>query len=152
MGSAFRHWPHIEQQMLESICRTSSGGLKLLNMYWNDEAGTLTVACWSQELQCSLEYFLLISTAAAYIIIRLHCMQCKLQCKKGWLRSRVVFFISRVLFSPPSPTSELHDRQLCGVIVNCLQIVIMDTSGLYGSWSASVRSYRILMWTGPTGG
>ena len=61
------------------------------------------------------------------------------------------FFISRVLFSPPSPASELRDRQLCGVVVNRLQIVIMDTSRLYGSWSASVRSYRILMWTGPTG-
>jgi len=54
-------------------------------------------------------------------------------------------FISRVLFSPPSPTSELRDCQLCGVVVNRLQIVIMDTSRLYGSWSASVRSYRILM-------
>ena len=61
------------------------------------------------------------------------------------------FFISRVLSSPPSPTSELRDRQLCGVVVNRLQIVIMDTSRLYGPWSASVRSYRILMWTGPTG-
>jgi len=61
------------------------------------------------------------------------------------------FFISRVLFSPPSPTSELRDRQLYGVVVNRLQIVIMDTSRLYGSWSASVRSYSILMWTGPTG-
>ena len=60
-------------------------------------------------------------------------------------------FISRVLFSPPSRTSELRDRQLCGVVVNRLQIVIMDTSRLYGSWSASVRSYRILMWTGRTG-
>ena len=60
-------------------------------------------------------------------------------------------FISRVLFSPPSPTSELRDRQLCGVVVNRLQIVIMDTTRLYSSWSASVRSYRILMWTGPTG-
>ena len=60
--------------------------------------------------------------------------------------SRYQIFISRVLFSPPSPTSELHDRQLCGVVVNRLQIVIMDTSRLYGSWSASVRSYRILMY------
>ena len=33
------------------------------------------------------------------------------------------FFISRVLFSPPSPTSELRDRQLCGVVVNRLEIV-----------------------------
>jgi len=40
-----------------------------------------------------------------------------------------------VLFSPPSPTSELRDRQLCGVVVNRLQIVTMDTSRLYGSWS-----------------
>ena len=63
----------------------------------------------------------------------------------------VLLFISRVLFSPPSPTSELRDRQLCGVVVKRLQIVIMDTSRLYGSWSASVRSYRILTWTGPTG-
>ena len=54
-------------------------------------------------------------------------------------------------FSPPSPTSELRNRQLCGVVVNCLQIMIMDTSQLHGSWSASARSYRILMWTGPTG-
>jgi len=54
-------------------------------------------------------------------------------------------FISRVLFSPPFPTSELCDRQQCGVVVNRLQIVIMDTSRLYGSWSSSVRSYRILM-------
>ena len=30
------------------------------------------------------------------------------------------FFISRVLFSPPSPTSELRDRQLCGVVENRL--------------------------------
>jgi len=68
-------------------------------MYWNDEAGTLTVACWSQELQCSSEYFLLISTVAAYIIIRLHCMQCKLQCKKdGSVAESGFFFISRVLF------------------------------------------------------
>ena len=61
---------------------------------------------------------------------------------------------------PPSPTSELRDRQLCGVVVNRLQIVIKDTSRLCGyivaadrsrPWSASVRSYRILMWTGPTG-
>ena len=36
-------------------------------------------------------------------------------------------FISRVLFSLPSPTSELGARQLCGVVVNRLQIVIMDT-------------------------
>jgi len=61
------------------------------------------------------------------------------------------FFISRVLLSPPSPTSELRDRQLCGVVANRLQIVIMDTSRVYRSWSASVRSYRILMGTGPTG-
>ena len=38
----------------------------------------------------------------------------------------LTFFISRVLFSPPSPTSELRDCQLCGVVVNRLQIVIMD--------------------------
>jgi len=66
-------------------------------------------------------------------------------------KERRTIFISGVLFSPPSPTSKLRDRQLCRVVVNRLQIVIMDTSRLYGSWSASVRSYRIPMWTGPTG-
>ena len=29
----------------------------------------------------------------------------------------VVFISFHVLFSPPSPTSELRDRQLCGVVV-----------------------------------
>ena len=47
------------------------------------------------------------------------------------LQNLRVVFISRVLFSPPSPTSELRDHQMCGVVVNRLQIVIMDTSRLY---------------------
>ena len=64
----------------------------------------------------------------------------------------ICFFSFReCFFSPPSPTSELRDRQLCGAVVNRLQIVTLDTSRLYGSWSAFVRSYRVLMWTGPTG-
>ena len=34
-----------------------------------------------------------------------------------------IHFILRVLFSPPSPTSELRNRQLCGVVVNRLQMM-----------------------------
>jgi len=35
------------------------------------------------------------------------------------------FFISRVLFSPQSPTSELRDRQLCRVVVTSLHATLL---------------------------